>query len=224
VSAHASDAVRVLRAEGRYAVGLERVPWARLALWVAAGGGLYGFAMGSLEARWVGALYAALKVPLLLTLSVAICLPSSWVLHLLLGLGRDFRAAARGILSAQGTLALCLAALSPVIALVYVSGPSYPAALLANAALFGLAASGAQLTLARHYRPLIAREPRHRRALAAWFALYSFVAIKLGYVLRPFVGDPRLPTTFLREEQWQENPYASLFWTAVGLVASILRR
>jgi len=214
----------LLRAEGRYAVGRARVPWGRLVLFVSLGGSLYGLVMGSLDGRWVGALYSAVKVPLLLCLSLSVCLPNFLVVNLLLGLGQDFPAALRGILSAQGTLSVCLACLAPVTAVFYVSQPSYPFALFLNGCCFGLAVLCAQLTLANHYRPLIARQPRHRRALAAWLALYVLVGIKLGHVLRPFVGDPRLPTTFLREEQWQDDPYASLLWTAVGLLAGAVRR
>ena len=80
------------------------------------------------------------------------------------------------------------------------------------------------MTLARHYQPLIRRRPRHRHALALWFVLYLFVGVKVGWVLRPFVGDPALPTTFLREGRWQENPYANLIWTVVGLGMTIARK
>lgn len=217
----------LLRGEGRYAV--ERpadasAPWARLGTLVVACGALYGFAMGSLEARWLGALYSAVKVPLLLSFSIGVCLPNFFVVNTLLRLREDFGAALRGILAAQGTVALTLASLAPVTWFVYACRATYPVALLWNAAAFGLAAVGGQLTLARHYRPLIARRPRHRHALAAWFALYVFVGVKVGWVLRPFVGDPALPTTFLREGRWQENPYANLLWTVVGLMRAVARK
>jgi hypothetical protein len=32
-----------------------------------------------------------------------------------------------------------------------------------------------------------------------------------------------MPSAFLRAEQWQENPYTNLFWTAAGLLASLVR-
>ena len=59
--------------------------------------------------------------------------------------------------------------------------------------------------------------------MIAWFVLYAFVSIKVGWVLRPFIGDPALPTEFLREGKWAENPYANLFWTAVAFVVNAAR-
>jgi len=218
-----SEASELLHARGAYGVAHERVPWPRLVAFVAGGGALYGLAMGSLGGRGLGALYSSVKVPILLTGATGACIANYWVVLALLGLREDFRAALRGILAAQGTLALALASLAPVTAFLYACGLSYPTALLWNAACFALASLAAQRTLRAHFRPLVAREPRHRRGLAAWLVLYGFVGIKLGWVLRPFVGDPALPTSFLREYQWREDPFANLFWTAVGLAASVVR-
>jgi hypothetical protein len=95
---------------------------------------------------------------------------------------------------------------------------AYPTALLLNGVLFAVAVLGGQSTLRRHYAPLIARDRRHRLALAAWALLYVFVTVKLGWILRPFIGDPRLPLEYLRAEQWMEDPYANLFWTAAAFL------
>ena len=72
----------------------------------------------------------------------------------------------------------------------------------------------AKTTLARRYRPLVARNPRHRAALRAWLFLYVFVAIQLAWVLRPFIGSPRVPTQFLREDAWS-NSYVVVWQLAV---------
>lgn len=218
------DAVLLLRAEGRFAVGRVPVPWVRLATIAIAAGFFYGAAMGSLGARELGPMYSATKVPILLVFSLGTCLPNFYAMNAVLGLRDDFAAAVRGILSAQGTLAVALAALAPVTGFFYVCGISYPVALLWNGAAFALALTCGQKTLARHYRPLIAKDRRHRLALAAWFILYAFVSIKVGWVLRPFVGDPALPLEFLREGKWQENPYVNLFWTAAGFVWTVVRK
>jgi hypothetical protein len=48
--------------------------------------------------------------------------------------------------------------------------------------------------------------------------LYLFVAIQMGWVLRPFVGDPDQPTRFFRAGAWS-NAYveiATLVWRVVG--------
>lgn len=218
-----ADAGRLLRAEGPFAVGVGRVPVLLLCALGLPAAALYGLVMGSLGGDVRGAVYSCAKVPLLLATTTALCVPSFYVVNALLGLREDFSAAVRGILSAQGTLALTLASLAPVTAVLYASGVEYPVALLGNGAAFLVASLAAQRTLARHYRPLVARRPRHRRALVTWFALYAFVAIKAGWILRPFVGDPALPTVFVREERWQDDPYVTLFWTVVGFGATVVR-
>ena len=74
-------------------------------------------------------------------------------------------------------------------------------------------------TWARHYRPLVARNPRHRVGRAAWLFLYVFVAIQSAWVLRPFVGAPGLPTRFFREGAWS-NAYVMLVRSVWDLVTS----
>ncbi len=218
------DADLVLRTEGPFAVGVGTVPWGRIARLVTAAGLVYGAVMGSLGGTGLGSLYSALKVPVLLTFTLGICVPSFYVMHAVLGLREDFAAAVRGILSAQGTVAVVLCAAAPLTAFVYACGANYPTALLWNGLAFLLATAGGQVTLARHYRPLVARNRRHRWSLGAWFVLYAFVALKVGWVLRPFVGDPGLSTTFLREGRWHENPYTTLFWTVTAFLWSVLER
>jgi len=78
--------------------------------------------------------------------------------------------------------------------------------------------------LRRHVAPLVERAPSIRLVLVAWFAIHAFVSTKVGWILRPFVGDPALPVEFLRADRWSEDPFANLFWTVVGLAASLARR
>lgn len=218
-----AEADALLRAEGSFAVGNARLPWLRFGALVGVSGVFYGAVMGAFQGRELQALYAALKVPLLLGVAFSVCLPNFFVMNAVFGLRADFAAACRGLLCAQGTLALCLASFAPVTALAYSCEPSYPFALLLNALTFAVASLAAQLTLARHYRPLIARDSRHKLGLAAWLLLYTFVAIKVASLLRPFVGDPRVPTEFFREKALDENPYTSLLWTALALAAKAFR-
>lgn len=218
-----ADADRLLAGRGRYAIGGERLPVARIACTVLLAGFVYGAAMGSLGWRERAVLFSALKAPILLTAAFMISLPANYVLHALLGLRADFPAVVRGILSAQGTLALTLLALAPVTLFFNASGIAYGPALFWSGCAFLAAALAGQVTLARHYQPLVARDRRHRIAFVAWFALYAFTSIKVGWVLRPFVGDPALPVTFLREGRWSDNPYINLFWNAVGMVWTLVR-
>jgi hypothetical protein len=189
-----------------------------LGLCVVVFGMLYGGVMGSFGctsfARLLHPLYAALKVPVLLLVTGALSLPCFFVLYSLAGLRQDFAAVLRALLAAQAGLAVILAALAPLTAWWYASSASYPAAVLCNGVVFALGSGGAQVILHRHYRPLIARHPRHRTLLRAWLGIYVFVGIQMAWVLRPFIGDPDKPVQFLRTEAWG-NAYvvvARLVW------------
>jgi len=75
--------------------------------------------------------------------------------------------------------------------------------------MFGVATAAARIVVRRYCAPLIRRSARHRQLLRFWFVLYAFVAIQMGWVLRPFIGNPDLPVTFFRTEAWG-NAYVVL--------------
>jgi len=214
----------VLAGRGEFGPDSTRVPWRRILVLVVLAGAVHGAAMGSLGFRPRAIAYGAVKLPVLVIGATLLCLPNLWVVCAVLGVRAEFTSTARAILSAQATLAITAASLSPVVVFVGLCGPSYPFALLTNAVLLALAAFAAQRALRRHASHVIARSPRVRIAIVAWFALHAFTSTKLGWILRPFVGDPALPVEFARAERWADDPFANLFWTAVGLVASIVRR
>jgi hypothetical protein len=166
----------------------------------------YGAAMGSFggifgdRARQV--LYSALKVPILLLVTFLLSLPSFFVINTLMGLRQDFAQATGALISAQAGLTIILASLAPMTALWYASTPNYHTAVVFNGIMFAVASVGAQTILRRLYRPLIARNARHRVLLRMWLIIYTFVAVQMAWVLRPFVGDPGSPTSFFRPEAW----------------------
>ena len=200
---------RVLRGEREFAAGTGAIPLVALFATLAIAGAVHGAAIGSFGERGQQALYSAIKVPLLLGASTAMCIPSYYALNAVLGLRRDFSAALRGILCAQAVVAIVLASFVPIVLLFHASGVSYRGAILLDGVLFLGASLAGQWTLARHYRPLIARERRHLIPRAAWLVLYWFVTIQLTWVLRPFVGAPGLSPSFLRQHAWG-NAYVAL--------------
>jgi hypothetical protein len=204
----------VLRCREPFAVARElpargRVAWRELALVVVVCGMLHGAAIGTFGMRAEQALYSALKLPMLLAISTAFCLPNFYAVNAALGLRDDMAAALRGVLATQATVAAMLVACTPIVLLWYASSASYRAAVFVNGLAFLVASLAGQWTLARHYAPLIARNPRHRVARAAWLALYVFVTIQLAWVLRPFIGDPGMEAVFLRPHAWS-NAYVVL--------------
>lgn len=186
---------------------------AQLGMLLSACGLAYGATMGSFGGlsgdRLLGVVYSAVKVPLLLVGTFAISLPSFFVVNTLMGLRADFAYAIRALVATQAGLTMILASFAPFTIVWYASFSDYDSAVLFNTLMFGAATLLAQQLLRRFYRPLIQRDRRHRWVLLAWLVMYAFVGIQMGWVLRPFVGDPKIPATFLRQQAWG-NAYEAL--------------
>lgn len=183
-------------------------------------GPLYGLAMGSYHLspdRALYAIFAAIKLPLMITATTALCLPGFFALTTVLGLRADLRDSIRAILCGQAAFATTLASLAPVTLLAYVSGVSPRGALLTSGAMFAVATLVAQSVMWARYRPLIARSPRHLALLGYWLAAYVFVGIQMGWMLRPFVGTLGVAPTFLRDEPLS-NAYM-IVWRLVWGIA-----
>ena len=78
--------------------------------------------------------------------------------------------------------------------------------------MLAVASFSAQWMLRREYAPLIRSNPRQRWMLRTWIIIYIFVGIQMGWVLRPFIGNPRAPVQFFREGSWS-NAYLFVLQT-----------
>lgn len=198
-----------------------RLRWLMVLLVVC--GLFYGAVMGAYSGltptRLHQLFYSGVKVPLLLLATFALCLPSFFVINTIAGLREDFGLALRAIIATQSCVTVVLASLAPFTAVWYLSSTDYQAAILFNAVMFGVATIAAQVVVRRYYAPLIRRSPRHRQLLRFWFVLYSFVGIQMGWVLRPFIGDPHLPVAFFRSGAWG-NAYV----VVAGMIVRVVGR
>ena len=178
----------------------------------------YGAVMGSFGTLYGGSawqvIFAAIKSPMLLGITFGLTIPSFIVINLLLGLGKDLAEVMHALLSAQVAVAVTLLSLAPITLVWYVSVPRYESAILFNAAMFSVASFASQRPLRARYRKLVERNPIHGRLLRVWLGVYAFVGIQMGWVLRPFIGQPGSPADFLRPEKW-DNAYvivARMVW------------
>ncbi|WZP00746.1 hypothetical protein EP7_002397 [Isosphaeraceae bacterium EP7] len=178
----------------------------------------YGAVMGTFggiegDRPWQ-VVFSAIKVPLLLLVTLGLSLPSFFVISTLLGVRSDFAESFRSIVASQAALGLILVSLAPLTCVWYASSAAYEPAILFNALMFTVASLGAQWHLRRAYQALIVRNPRHRWLLRAWLLIYAFVGIQLGWTIRPFLGAPNLPVRFFRGGEL-ENAYvvfARMVW------------
>ena len=192
--------------------------WFYPAVVVVMGGG-YGAVMGSWdvsgEGRWLLVPFAAIKVPLLILCTTAICLPGYFVLATVLGVRGDFPASLAAIAAGQATLTTALASRAPITRFVYVCGVTHQQALMLSAGMFAIATVAATVVMLGRFRPLIIANKRNRVCLWAWIVMYVFVGIQSGWMLRPFVGSPGLAVSFFREGAFS-NAYIAVARIAEG--------
>jgi hypothetical protein len=197
---------------------LARAEWERLSVRslvvvIFTAGPFYGAFMGSYalhtSERLLLCLYATVKMPLLVFVTAGLCLPAFFVLNTLVGLRGDFARSVRSILAAKAAFTLALASLVPVTRVMYLTGVTHRFAILSNALMFTVATCVAQRILWRWYRPLCAKDKRHGMMLWAWVGLYAFAGVRMGWMLRPFVGRPTAPVQFFRTEGFS-NAYVEV--------------
>lgn len=173
----------------------------------------YGASVGLFGALNGGALQLAaamLKVPLLFALSVAVSFPSLYVFAALTGARQGALPMARVVAAAVAVNLAVLASFGPVYAFFTLTTTSYPFMKLLNLLFFAVSGAvsleflrktllrldGRSGTLVVPPPPEAGPEPLLGRArtapvFAVWLALYAFVSVQTGWVLRPIVGDPK---------------------------------
>ena len=202
---------------------------------------VYGFFMGwygifsrtQPEYRAVAA--CLFKVPALFLLTLLICFPSLYVFSTLLGSRLTFVATLKVLLGIVAITVTVLASFGPIVAFFSVSTENYPFMKLLNVAFFAVAGAlgvGALLKALRFLLapaadpgappPVIgqAGEPsasaqQIRRVFRIWVVTYMLVGAQMGWVLRPFLGDPHQPFTWFRVRQ--ANFFMDVWHTVVKL-------
>lgn len=177
---------------------------------VGAGSALYGVRWGT-QYGVFHLLAVIVKVPALFLLTLVVTCPSLYVFSALAKIGLGFRDTVRLLLAASALACAVLASLAPIVAFFTFGTRSHPFLQLLNAAFFAIAGVVALRYVVRRLGdvvPASTRETRGRRFLpgrpetrvvVAWTFVYALVGAQMGWMLRPFVGSPNLPQTFVRD-------------------------
>jgi len=184
------------------------------------GSGFYGAAMGWWRAPQQ-ALFVAMKFPLILLMVMFGNALINGLLAPLLGLNIQFRQSFSAILMSFTVTSAILGAFSPVMAFLIWNAPAmtlnppdetvYSLILLAHVAVIALAGTAGNLRLLellRHWSPT---RRIALRVLTVWFCGNLFLGTQLTWILRPFIGSPRLPVQFLRADAFHGNFYETIF-------------
>lgn len=200
-----------------------------VAVTAALGLGLYGFTVGFWRDPLMG-VFVAVKLPLLVTLTLLCNGLLNGLLGILLGSGLGFRQSLLALLSAFAVAGLILGALAPVTLLLAWNAPppdspqaqgSHAAYLVAHTFLIGFAGIAANLHL---HRMLLARAPGPAAATAtllAWLGGNGFLGAQFSWILRPFFGSPSLEVQFLRDNPLRGNFYQTV-WMSLQRIAGDL--
>lgn len=195
---------------------------AEVALAAAAGMALYGFTVGFWRDPLMG-VFVAVKMPLLVALTLLCNGLLNGLLGVLLGTGLGFRQSLLALLTAFALAGILLGSLAPVTFLLAWNAPppdspgasmAHSAYLLTHTFLIGFAGVAANIHL---HRLLAAKSPTPAAATAtllAWLGGNGFLGAQFSWILRPFFGTPRLEVQFLRPDPLDGNFYQTV-WRAL---------
>lgn len=196
-------------------------PWGVVAAGITGGAGLFGAAVGIWSAP-TQALYAGIKLPLILFLTALGNGLINAMLAPLLGLNLSARQSLLAVLLCFTMAAAILGAFSPLIAfLAWNSAPpnarspdaftSHSLLLLAQSATIAFAGIAANVRLWTLLRNFCGNAQTAKRVLWCWLGGNLLLGSQLSWIFRPIVGSPNLEVQFLRADPMHGSFYESLF-------------
>ena len=169
---------------------------------------------------------STVKVPLLFLLTLIVTFPSLYVFNALVGSRLSLGSVLKLLLATMGVTISVLAAFGPIVVFFSVSTTSYSFTSLLNVTVFGLAGVlGLRFLMQTLHRlnlvqnaPSIFVEPDKDQGQAGlsaldsyltvnshvkivfrcWVVVFALVGSQMSWVLRPFIGDPRIEFEWLR--------------------------
>lgn len=186
---------------------------------IALGCGAYGFTVG-LRNGWEMGAYVALKLPLIIFITLLLNGLLNGLLGLALGSGLGFRKSVQFLLTGFAIMAVILGALSPISFFVTLNMPAsdggsgryawHGASLLMHTCLIAFAGITANLRLLNFVREFADTSRAGTHAFFAWLAGNLFVGAQVSWNLRPFFVSPGLEVEFLRDDPLNGNFYEAV--------------
>ena len=202
---------------------------ARTAAVTVLGFGIYGFTVGFWRSPIMG-VFVAVKMPLLIALTLACNALLNGLLGMLLGSGLGFRQSLLALLRAFAISGLVLGSVAPVtfFLAVNVPSPNSPQAASAHAAymlthvfLIGVAGFVGVARLGKLLGSCCDSRVIALSTLGAWIAGNAFLGAQFSWILRPFLGAPGLEVAFLRENPMRGSFYETVWRSLVSITSSV---
>jgi hypothetical protein len=199
--------------------------WASVVM-IVVGGAAYGFALGVARAPVMG-LYVAVKLPLLIFLTLTINGLLNGILAQVLGSGLSFRQTWAALLQSFAMFALIVGSLASVAAYFTMNadfqedrGKAYAIMLLLHVVIMATAGIFANFRLLAALQLLLPHGNIARQVLLAWLLGNLFVGAQFSYLLRPFFGQPGLEIQFLRPDAFTGNFYDTVWKMSRHLIGT----
>ena len=176
---------------------------------------IYGLIMGAqslihgYSGGWKYSLAAAIKLPLLFLLTMAICMPLVYVLNVLIGAREQFRVVFGLLMSSLAVTSILLAASAPILAFFMLSTKSYPFIKFLNVVIFTVAGLYGVWYLSRGMHWIASgggeqspqqTKPNVGTIITWWLVTYGIVGTQMAWMMRPFIGHPGTPFSIFREQ------------------------
>ncbi len=180
----------------------------------------YGFFMGAYHSL-AQAASSAVKMPVLLFLTLGITLPALYAFQLFLGGRFNARQTIAMAMIGTSAMSLLMASLAPIAVFFMLVSSHYPFLLLMHVALLGVAGLCGLIAIHRCHSSSDGSEEAPRSAesgkwmIAAWMVLYMFVGTQLAYMLSPFLGVQGQPFALLGDNP--DNFYVHVYNCLVHL-------
>lgn len=186
------------------------------------GFGLYGLTVGWWRAPLMGC-YVAVKMPLLIALTLACNGLLNGLLGLLMGSGLGFRQSLHALLSAFAISGIILGSVAPVTFFLALNVPTAESAeaamahssyLLIHVFLIAVAGLAGVVRLSGLLEAYTSSRTIARSTLGAWIAGNALLGMQFSWILRPFFGSPNLEVAFLREDPMRGS-FLEAVWSSL---------
>lgn len=186
---------------------------------IVGGCALYGLSAGAYSSA-AQAASAAVKLPLLVLATFAICFPAFFVVQILMGSRLRLLQALVLALTAPALTAVLLTVFIPITVFFLITGANYyflellHVALVVVAGLTGMYALHEGLVLVCEKGGVYPRKAL--TIMRAWAIIFAFVGVQMAWNLRPFLGDRGTPFQVFR--RYEGNFYAAIIYSLDRLV------
>ncbi|MEW6348937.1 MAG: actin-binding WH2 domain-containing protein [Thermodesulfobacteriota bacterium] len=177
---------------------------------------IYGSTLGFYSLN-LQILLSAVKCPMLLLGTMAVCLPALFTFNVLLGSKLSFKQTTAMLSITTYLIATVLVSLAPIELFFMISTEGKHFVLLLNVAAFGISGVFGVKMLWGGMDYVIQRAgyPVNRRIIEIWSLIYMFVGTQLAWILRPFLGTPGEVVLY---RKLGGNFYQAVFQATVDLI------